>query len=165
MEATEDTSNAYTAIQNGIDEVDQDFTLAGEAFNHCSLYICDPTEFFSWATADWGTASYTIRSEGNSYTVTGDSFTSSRHVYNRYSSVAKTLTISVDRNAGVSGTGLIRTKADGTTDVIAPTAVVNDLTIYVITNYGTTYRSVTLSIVNGSTTSDNLNCTLSSTLS
>ena len=129
------------------------------------MYICDPTEFFLWATADGGTPTYTVRTEGNSYTVTGDSFTSSRHVYIRNASSAKTLTISVDRNAGVSGTGLIRTKADGTTDVIAPTAVVNDLTIYVITNYGTTYRRVTLSIVNGSTTSDNLNCTLSSTLS
>lgn len=164
LEATEDTANAYTAIQNGIEQVKQSYTLAGEAFNYCSLYICKPTEFYTTATSAWGTASYTIRSAPDTYTVTGDSFTSSRHVYTLNSSTAKKLSISVRRNTGVSGTGLVRNKKDGTTEVVAPTATANDLTIYVISNYGTTYHSVILSVVNGSTTSDNLNCTISSAL-
>ena len=164
LEATEDTNNAYTAIQNGIDEVNQSYTLAGEAFNYCSLYICKPTEFYSYATTAWGTASYTSRYDTDVYTVTGDSFTSSRHEYNLQSSSAKTLSISIQANAGVSGTGLIRIKADETVEVIAPTSLNGDLTTYVINNYGTTYREVILSIVNGSTTSDNLNCTVTSSL-
>lgn len=164
LEATEDTANAYTAIQNGIEQVKQSYTLAGEAFNYCSLYICKPTEFYTTATSAWGTASYTIRSAPDTYTVTGDSFTSSRHVYTLNSPTVKKLSISVRRNAGVSGTGLVRNKKDGTTEVVAPTATANDLTIYIINNYGTTYNSVILSVVNGSTNSDNLNCTVSSAL-
>lgn len=164
IEATEDTSNAYTAIQNGIEAANQSYTMVGEAFNHCSLHISKPTVFYTMATSGWGEASYVTRSNTESYTVTGDAFTSSRHRYEQISSVSKTLSISVRRNAGVLGTGLVRIKQDGTTEVVAPATSSNSLVTYVISNYGTTYRSIILSLVNGSASADNLNCTVSSTL-
>lgn len=122
VEATENTSNGYTAIQKGIEAANQSYTMAGDAF------------------------------------------ASSRHRYGQISSVSKTLSISVRRNAGVLGTGLVRIKQDGTTEVVAPASSTNSLVTYVIHNYGTTYRKVIFSLVNGSTSADNLNCTVSSTM-
>lgn len=116
------------------------------------------------ATSGWGKASCVTRSDTESYTVTGDAFTSSRYGYGQISSVSKTLSISVRRNAGVLGTGLVRIKQDGTTEVVAPASSSNSLVTYVIHNYGTTYRKVILSLVNGSVSADNLNCTVSSTV-
>lgn len=164
IEATETTSNGYTAIQKGIEVANQSYTMAGEAFNHCSLHISKPTVFYTMATSGWGEASCVSRSDTESYTVTGDAFTSSRYGYGQVSSVSKTLSISVRRNAGVLGTGLVRIKQDGTTEVVAPASSTNSLVTYVIHNYGTTYRKVILSLVNGSTSADNLNCTVSSTV-
>lgn len=164
IEATENTSNGYTAIQKGIEAANQSYTMAGEALNHCSLHISKPTVFYTMATSGWGEASCVTRSDTESYTVTGDAFTSSRYGYGQISSVSKTLSISVRRNAGVLGTGLVRIKQDGTTEVVAPASSSNSLVTYVIHNYGTTYRKVILSLVNGSVSADNLNCTVSSTV-
>lgn len=96
--------------------------------------------------------------------MTGNSFTSSRYKYSRSSSTAKTLSITLNTTAGSRGCGLIRCKSDGTTEVVGPTTSSYDLVTYNISNYGTTYKNVILSVSNISYSSDNLNCTVTSTL-
>lgn len=164
IEATANTSDAYKAIQNGITAANQRYTKIEEAFNYCSLYISKPLVFYALADSRWGEATAVSRSDTASYSVTGDSFTSSRYKYSRSSSAAKTLSITLNTTTGSRGCGLIRCKLDGTTEVVSAAASSYDLVTYNISNYGTAYTNVILSITNTSSSSDNLKCTVTSAL-
>lgn len=164
LEATESTSNEYTAIRNGITEANQSYDTIEQAFTACSLYISRPTEFYSKATSSWNEASCDLRSDTGTYTVTGDHFTSSRYTYIRSASSAKVLSISIRKNSGSRGCGLVRIKFDGTTEVVGASTSTSDMITYNISNYGPTYFRVILSLANISTSADNLNCTVTSSL-